>query len=113
MIQCGVLGGCVIIAVNLSVFKIFVVVQPAKELGAINVIVSLALGFIWAPWMRGDRNGVPNMQLLSQAARNRALADARRAAEDDEKAEMGVHFAHSYYSPIPLIRNPLCHCRTI
>src|SRR5439155_7731792 len=77
----------VVVAVNLRVLEVLIVVEAAEELELVDVLVLLAAlvlaGLLWAG---RDADGVGDVQLLFEPARDRALANAGRADEDDQQS---------------------------
>src|SRR5690242_1008568 len=96
MVNRRVLRRRVIVPVHVRVFEELVAVEPAEELLPIDVLVRLSVFVpgLFGTSRRADR--VPDVQLIRELARDRALADAGRADEDDEDAGMFLTCAHRY-----------------
>src|SRR4051794_32455454 len=100
------LGGGVVVPIDLRIFEILIVIQPAEELQLVDVVVGLALGILRLLGPRGDADGVPDVQAILELKRDRALADARRAAENDQRAAMiRCAPAHSTFCTCSLTRS--------
>ena len=68
--------------------KIDVITLGVKDVDRAREFVARTLG------ARGGRHRVPDVHLLRQTARNRALANPAGSAEDDEKAGMIGSLCH-------------------
>src|SRR5689334_18004377 len=94
MVDGRVLGRRVIVPVHVRVFEELVAIEPAEELLPIDVLVRLSVlvARLLGTSRRADR--IPDVHLLGELARDRALPHAGRADEDDEDAKMFLSFGH-------------------
>src|SRR5262249_27518384 len=94
LVEGGVFGRPVVLAVDLGVFQEGVLVEPFEELVPGNMVVLLLFVVPRALRAGGGRDGVDDVQELRESAGDRGLADAARAAENDEDAGLGGGRGH-------------------